>query len=567
MIGETIGNFKVTKRVGVGGMGEVWLAEQQNIGTHVAIKLLGAAISQDTEHVQRFFNEARAVSRIQHAGIVKIFDVGTHAGQAYLIMEYLEGETLSQRLKRGSLRFGEIGEIGRQIASVLDATHTAGITHRDLKPDNIFLVPDRELGERVKVLDFGIAKLTGTLAGASPRTMGTMGTPAYMAPEQWGDTSKVDWRADLYSLGCVAFEMTCGRVPFVATTIAEACGKHLNEEPPKASSLAPAVPAALEQLIAQLLEKEPAARPKSMREVAAAFALVDKQAMGSAPTLTTAPVSLPLPTGARKRSMRPASVLLGVLALGAGAAGAVYFFQADSSTPVEGDAAVTAAAPDEESAAPPAPPSHAKPTQPSSTPSSSTGAAQPAGVDPRNPPTASPSAAADATPRPQTADARAPVETDARTPASDARTPASDARLAPAADARLAPTTATPSAPTDAGLRTPTSDARVATAKQPKPTSPPAEGADAEALQQAVRARSAQMNRCYEVALQDNPSLSGTVTLQIKIDANGRVTTATADGLSEGIQTCLIAQIREIKFPKPHDPPVSLLIPFRFERE
>jgi serine/threonine-protein kinase len=212
VIGQTIGNFKVVSRLGVGGMGEVWLAEQQNIGTHVAIKLLNASVSQDTEHVQRFFNEARAVSRIQHAGIVKIFDVGTHAGQAYLIMEYLEGETLSQRLaKLGRLPFSQIGDIGRQIATVLDATHTAGITHRDLKPDNIFLVPDRELGERVKVLDFGIAKLTGTLAGHSPRTMGTMGTPAYMAPEQWGDTSKVDWRADLYSLGCVAFEMTCGR--------------------------------------------------------------------------------------------------------------------------------------------------------------------------------------------------------------------------------------------------------------------------------------------------------------------------------------------------------------------
>src|SRR5688572_9355967 len=230
-------------------MGEVWLAEQQNIGTHVAIKLLNAAVSQDTEHVQRFFNEARAVSRIQHAGIVKIFDVGTHEGQAYLIMEYLEGETLGQRMKSGRLPFSQIGEIGRQIATVLDATHTAGVTHRDLKPDNIFLVPDRELGERVKILDFGIAKLTGTLAGHSPRTMGTMGTPAYMAPEQWGDTSKVDWRADLYSLGCVTFEMACGRPPFIVSNIAEACAKHLHDPPPRVREFVPDVPTSLDTLV------------------------------------------------------------------------------------------------------------------------------------------------------------------------------------------------------------------------------------------------------------------------------------------------------------------------------
>src|SRR5258706_15248650 len=134
-------------------MGEVFLAEQTSIGTKVAIKMLRSEVSSDTDHVQRFFNEARAVSRIQHAGIVKIFDVGHHGDQAYLIMEYLEGETLAARLARvGRLPIAELGDIGRQIASVLDATHSAGITHRDLKPDNIFIVADREQprGERVK---------------------------------------------------------------------------------------------------------------------------------------------------------------------------------------------------------------------------------------------------------------------------------------------------------------------------------------------------------------------------------------------------------------------------------
>ncbi len=293
MIGETIGNFRIVSRLGRGGMGEVYLAEQQNIGTRVAVKVLLAQISADAEHVQRFFNEARAVSRIQHAGIVKIFDVGFHAsGHAYLVMEYLEGEALARRIQR-SIRMSpaHIADLGRQIASVLDATHSAGITHRDLKPDNIFIVPDRELAsrQRAKVLDFGIAKLTGTLAGNSPRTMGTMGTPAYMAPEQWGDASKVDWRADIYSLGCLVFEMACGRPPFVVTTLAEACGKHLTEIPVAASSLVPGLPAELDELIACMLEKHPEERPQSMDVVVKRFEAI-AAIVGPPP-----PMSLPTP--------------------------------------------------------------------------------------------------------------------------------------------------------------------------------------------------------------------------------------------------------------------------------
>src|SRR5262249_21378867 len=151
-----------------------------------------------------FFNEAKIVGKIKHAGIVKIFDVGWFDDRAYLVMEMLEGEPLSARIDRtDKIVWAEAADLGRQIASVLDATHRAGVIHRDLKPDNIFLVPDHELasGERVKILDFGISKLTGTMTGASPKTVGTMGTPAYMAPEQWGDASTIDWRADAYSLG------------------------------------------------------------------------------------------------------------------------------------------------------------------------------------------------------------------------------------------------------------------------------------------------------------------------------------------------------------------------------
>jgi tRNA A-37 threonylcarbamoyl transferase component Bud32 len=339
VIGETIGNFKIVSRLGRGGMGEVWLAEQTSIGTRVAIKLLREEISEDVEHVQRFFNEARAVSRIQHAGIVKIFDVGHHNGQAYLIMEFLEGETLSQRIARSKrLSVGELGDIGRQIANVLDATHSAGITHRDLKPDNIFLVPDREQprGERVKILDFGIAKLTGTLAAVSPRTTGTIGTPAYMAPEQWGDASKVDWRADLYSLGCVAFEMACGRPPFIVTNIAEACAKHLHDTPPRVREIVPALPSALQSLLDRLLAKSPDDRPGSMREVERAFAAIGSgDAAAVAATMATGEAHAPTVSAISTVKTRKSPVLpiVGGVAV-VGIVGAVALLARREETPV-----------------------------------------------------------------------------------------------------------------------------------------------------------------------------------------------------------------------------------------
>ena len=288
MIGETIGNFRIVARIGRGGMGDVWLAEQQSVGTKVAIKMLRTEISEDQGQIDRFFNEARAVSTIRHAGIVKIFDVGVHAGRAYLVMEYLDGESLGTRLRRlGRLGASAVTEIARQTASVLDATHSAAIIHRDLKPDNLFLTVDHELAsrERVKVLDFGIAKLIGT---TSPGTHGTMGTPAYMAPEQWGDAATVDWRADAYSLGCLAFEMACGRPPFVATTFAEACAKHLGEQPPSARSIVPELPVALDELFARLLAKRPGDRATSMAEIQrelSAIAATLPPAVAAAPTL------------------------------------------------------------------------------------------------------------------------------------------------------------------------------------------------------------------------------------------------------------------------------------------
>jgi serine/threonine-protein kinase len=284
VIGGTIGHFKVVSRLGRGGMGEVFAGEHEGIQTKVAIKVLHEDISKNVEHVKRFFNEAKVVGKIKHAGIVKIFDVGHHEGHAYLIMELLEGEPLSARIERiRRLPWQDVAELGRQIASVLDATHRAGIIHRDLKPDNIFLVQDHELaaGERVKILDFGISKLSATMAG--PKTHGTMGTPAYMAPEQWAESAEVDWRADAYSLGCVLFEMATGGPPFVASSIAGAYAQHLASDPPLLRDVA-AVPEALHALVMRLLAKEPADRGTSMGAIARELAAIAGNAQAAVST-------------------------------------------------------------------------------------------------------------------------------------------------------------------------------------------------------------------------------------------------------------------------------------------
>jgi formylglycine-generating enzyme required for sulfatase activity/tRNA A-37 threonylcarbamoyl transferase component Bud32 len=281
VLGETIKGFKILGLLGRGGMGDVWVAEQRIVRTRVAIKLLREDASMDERQVQRFFNEAIAASKIKHVGIVKIFDVGFHAGRAFLIMELLEGETLASRLRHGGrLPVGDVAEIGQQIASILEATHTEDIIHRDLKPDNVFLVPDTELKSkfRVKILDFGIAKLGSGLTGTGE----SMGTPGYMAPEQWTHAADVDALADVYSLGCLTFELCCGRLPFVAKSIPGAYAQQMSDLPPRASTLAPDLPDELDELLARMLAKSPEDRPavSDVREIFAQLAVSQPRSSG-----------------------------------------------------------------------------------------------------------------------------------------------------------------------------------------------------------------------------------------------------------------------------------------------
>jgi serine/threonine-protein kinase len=247
----------------------VYAAEHTLLGRPAAIKVLLPELSRNQDMVHRFFNEARAATAIRHPGIVEIYDFGWMPdGAAYIVMELLEGEPLSKRHQRGRLRWQAAIGIARQIAGALAAAHAKGIVHRDLKPDNVFLVRDAEVpgGERIKLLDFGIAKLD-RLAPSGPRSGGAaltvdgavIGTPSYMAPEQCRGVA-VDHRVDLYSLGCVVFELCSGRPPFVGEGTGDVLAAHIHLAPPTLSAVGVEAPYAVEQLVQRLLAKLPAAR-------------------------------------------------------------------------------------------------------------------------------------------------------------------------------------------------------------------------------------------------------------------------------------------------------------------
>ena len=217
--GATIGAYRILGRLGEGGMGAVYLAEHTLLSRRAAIKVLLPSLTASEEDIQRFFIEARAVSMISDPGIVQIFDFGHHSdGRAFIVMELLDGESLTRRLRR-IRRFAVIDclRLVQLTCTALEAAHRKGIVHRDLKPGNLFLVADRAVpgGERVKVLDFGIAKLSGDDPGR-PRTREgmLMGTPAFMSPEQCRCSGDVDHRSDIYAVGCVMFAMLTGRSPF-----------------------------------------------------------------------------------------------------------------------------------------------------------------------------------------------------------------------------------------------------------------------------------------------------------------------------------------------------------------
>jgi eukaryotic-like serine/threonine-protein kinase len=273
---ETIGNYRVVQQLGEGGMGVVCLAQHPIIGRKVAIKVLHPALSTYPDLVTRFFNEARAIHMIGHENVVEILDFGqTEGGQPYFIMEFLEGEPLSGPVARGPMDPNNVALIADQMCRALSAIHAKGIVHRDLKPQNVQLVTKADGSLQVKILDFGVAKILAAPDGvqsAKTRTGSVMGTPLYMSPEQCKGARAIDYRADIYSLGVMLFEMLAGRPPFMAEGIGELFTRHMFQPAPLLADIAQKVPVHMAAAVMRSLAKEPRDRFQSMEELRAAFA-------------------------------------------------------------------------------------------------------------------------------------------------------------------------------------------------------------------------------------------------------------------------------------------------------
>lgn len=277
--GNMLGPYRIVEVIATGGMGTVYCAEHVRLGRIVALKVLNNEYGDERELLSRFVTEARSVNKIDHENILEITDFvdDRSSGLHYIVMEYLKGEDLAELLEREAhMSPTRSVAIARQIASALNAAHLEGIIHRDIKPDNVYIVNRADGSDFVKILDFGVAKM---MEGRDLEPFGlsthmtipgtALGTPNYMSPEQAGG-KPVDHRADIYALGCILYEMLTGRLPFEGDSAAEIIGKKITgtlKKPSAYRDLDDIIPWSLEDLVLKCLEKDIEDRPKSMEEV------------------------------------------------------------------------------------------------------------------------------------------------------------------------------------------------------------------------------------------------------------------------------------------------------------
>ena len=275
MIGETVGKYRVTAKLGEGGMGEVYVARHHKLDRKVVVKLIRPHLLANEQVVQRFTNEALAAASIHHPGIVQVLDIDNlDDGRLYILMEFLEGESLASRLARETPLPERLALLWtQQAADALAAAHEVGIIHRDLKPENMFIVPDPAVpgGHRLKLLDFGIAKLVEQEGDTLTRSGTVMGTPPYMSPEQCRSSDKVEAASDLYSLGVILFEMLTGRLPFIEKFAGDYIVAHLTKAPPALAEVNQHTSPAAQTLVDTLLAKQPTERMASARSLARAL--------------------------------------------------------------------------------------------------------------------------------------------------------------------------------------------------------------------------------------------------------------------------------------------------------
>jgi serine/threonine protein kinase len=329
--GSRLGPYEVLSPLGAGGMGEVWRARDPRLGRDVAIKVLPPSYSTDPDRLRRFEQEARAAGVLNHPSITAVYDIGTHEGSLYVVSELLEGETLRSRLAAGPLPPRKAVDYAVQIARGLAAAHEKGIVHRDLKPENLFVLTDG----RVKILDFGLSKLiqpeasgraltempTAT-AGTEPGVV--LGTLGYMSPEQVRG-QVVDSRSDIFSFGAVFYEMLSGKRAFAGNSAADTLSAILMTEPPDLAVTGRDTPAVVERIVRHCLEKNPAERFQSARDIA-----FDLEALSGLSTPSAAVTALP---AGRKKVLRTAVVLAIALPIAALAAGLLLGRRLASTSP------------------------------------------------------------------------------------------------------------------------------------------------------------------------------------------------------------------------------------------
>src|ERR1700690_450806 len=271
--GTKLGPYEIQSPLGAGGMGEVYRAKDTRLDRTVAIKILPAHLSSDPVRKQRFEREAKTISSLNHPNICVLYDVGQQDGIDYLVMECIEGETLSKRLEKGALPLEQVLKYGTQIADALDKAHRSGVAHRDLKPGNIMLTPTG-----AKLLDFGLAKPTAPLSSAETLTAATLNSPVteqgtivgtfqYMSPEQI-EGKELDGRSDLFSLGAVLYEMLTGQRAFPGKSPVSVASAILEKEPTPISTVKPMTPPALDHAIRRSLAKEVERRWQSAPDLA-----------------------------------------------------------------------------------------------------------------------------------------------------------------------------------------------------------------------------------------------------------------------------------------------------------
>lgn len=285
--GANVSHYRIVSRLGEGGMGAVYLADDTPLERRVALKILPANLAADPERMHRFVQEAKLASALTHPNVAYIHEIGEDSGLRFLAMEYVEGEPLSARLSRGPLAFSELISVAIQVADALDAAHAKGIVHRDIKPSNLMLTPRGH----VKVLDFGLAKLEAS--GVSSQREETqlmtnagvvMGTVAYMSPEQ-ALGRDVDHRTDLFSLGVVLYEMATGRLPFSGATTSETIARILGAQPEAVARFNYELPESFDRLVRKCLEKDRDRRYQSARELLVDLKNLDRDAAGRAASL------------------------------------------------------------------------------------------------------------------------------------------------------------------------------------------------------------------------------------------------------------------------------------------